>query len=52
MCELLSDGLLRIAQNDYMIDGKFLPDGKLLQLAVATLDSVHAERAAQKEPTP
>ena len=30
MEESMSDSLVRIAQNDYMIDGHYLDDGKLL----------------------
>ncbi len=34
----LSEELIRIAQNDYMIDGNYLPDGRLLIFAVEQLE--------------
>jgi hypothetical protein len=33
----VSEELIRIAQNDYMIDGNYLPDGKLLIFAAKKL---------------
>jgi hypothetical protein len=33
-----AEELRRIAQNDYMIDGEFLPDGKLLNEIADDLD--------------